>query len=123
MATDAQGDRTSTRGRDTRRSVGRAVDVVRARLAQVVWLACVLAALVLAVGALLVALRADEAHDLVALVLSAADAVDLGVLSRDGGVIELTGKDAAVRNALVNWGIGALVWLVVGRVLDRLVRP
>ena len=123
METDAGSDRTGSQRRGTRRSVAHVVDAVRARLAQVVWLVCVLAALVLAVGALLVALRADEGNDLVSFVLAATDTVDLGVFSRDDGLTQFVGKDAGVRNALVNWGIGAIAWLVLGRVLDRLIRP
>lgn len=123
MGTDAGTDRSGSRRRGTRRSVGHVVDVVRARLAQVVWLVCVLAALVLAVGALLVALGADEGNDLVSFVLAGTDTVDLGVFSRDDGLTQFVGKDAGVRNALVNWGIGAIAWLVLGRVLDRLIRP
>jgi hypothetical protein len=122
VATDAKADRTRSSG-GGRRSVGRAVDLVRARVAQLVWLVCVLAALVLAVGALLVALKANKDNDLVSFVLSAADAVDLGVFSRDAGIKEFTGDNAGVKNALVNWGVGAIAWLVVGRILDRLIRP
>ena len=55
--------------------------------------------------------------------LAGADAVDLGVFSRRNGIFEFEGENAQVRNALVNWGIGAVVYLVVGRVLDRIVRP
>ncbi len=120
MATDAKTDRKSDK---PKRSVGDAVGVVRARLAQVVWLLCVLAALVLAVGALLVALKANRDNDLVSWVLSAADRVDLGVFSRDAGIKDFTGENAGVKNALFNWGLGAIVWLVVGRILDRLIRP
>jgi hypothetical protein len=96
---------------------------VRTRVAQVLWLLFVLCALVLAVGALLVALKANEGNPLVELVLDSADAVDLGVFSRDNGIKEFTGDDAATKNALVNWGIGAVAYLVVGRIVDRIVRP
>lgn len=127
MAADAQTDRTpgkgGGRGRNARASVAGAVTVVRARVAQVVWLVCVLAALALALGALLVALEADNDNALVSFVLNAADSVDLGVFSRDDGITQFTGEGSGVKNALVNWGIGAIAWLVVGRVLDRLVRP
>ncbi|WP_426245267.1 hypothetical protein [Nocardioides sp. LHG3406-4] len=120
MATDAKAERTP--GKD-KRSVRGAVDTVRARLAQLIWLVCVLAALVLAVGALLVALKANKDNDLVSFVLSAADAVDLGVFSRADGIKEFVGENAGVKNALFNWGLGAIAWLVVGRILDRLIRP
>lgn len=103
--------------------VGGAVAAVRARLAQLVWLACALCAIVLAVGALLVALKANEDNALVAFVMSAADVVDLGVFDRDAGIKEFSGENARVKNALFNWGLGALAWLVVGRILDRVLRP
>ena len=87
----------------------------RTRVAQLLWTLCVLAALVLAVGALLVAIDANEDNGLVSLVLSAADAVDLGVFSRDNGIREFTGESAETKNALV--------YLLVGRLLERVVRP
>ena len=33
------------------------------------------------------------------------------------------GKNAEVKGALTNWGIAALIYLVVGKILDRLIRP
>ena len=95
----------------------------RIRVAQVLWLLFVLCALFLAVGALLVALEANEGNPLVDFVLDSADAVDLGIFSRDNGIKEFAGDDAATKNALFNWGIGAVAYLVVGRIVDRVVRP
>jgi hypothetical protein len=95
----------------------------RALLAQVIWLLFVVAALFLAVGALLVALDANGDNKLVEFVLDGADAVDLGVFSVDNGIMKFTGENADTKNALFNWGVGAVVWLVVGRILDRIVRP
>ena len=99
------------------------VDRVRKVVAQVVWLLFLLAALFLAVGALLVALDANDKNALVEFVLNAADTVDLGVFSRDNGIMEFKGSNADTKNALFNWGIGAVVWLVVGRILERIIRP
>ena len=96
---------------------------VRVRIAQLVWLVCVVCALFLAIGALLVALDANAKNPLVEFVLDGANAVDLGVFSRTNGIKDFTGDNAEVKNALVNWGIGAVVYLVVGRMLDRLIRP
>lgn len=95
----------------------------RATLAQVVWLACALAALLLAVGALLIALDANKSNDLVAAILRAASWVDLDVFSRQDGIKQFRGEGAQVKNALVNWGLGAIAWLVVGRVLYRIIKP
>jgi hypothetical protein len=95
----------------------------RAMLGVTIWVLFVIAAMFLAVGALLVALDADRGNGLVGFVLDAADVVDLGIFSRDGGLMTFTGEDARTQNALVNWGLGAIAWLVVGRIVDRLVRP
>ena len=96
---------------------------IRAKMAQLLWLVCALAALLLAVGALLVALDANQKNDLVDFVLRAADFVDLGVFSREDGIKQFRGQGADVKNALFNWGLGAIAWLVVGRILDRIVKP
>lgn len=84
---------------------------------------CVVCALFLAIGALLVALDANPSNSLVSFVKDGADLVDLGAFDRRDGIFKFDGSNADVKNALVNWGLGAIVWLVVGRILDRLVRP
>jgi hypothetical protein len=96
---------------------------VRVVLAQVVWLLFLVAALFLAVGALLIALDANPDNELVKFVLAGADRVDLGIFSKDNGIKEFSGANAETKNALFNWGLGAVVWLVVGRLLERLIRP
>ncbi len=122
----AMADKTGTRKSDEtseKKSGQSAVAAARVRVAQVLWLVFVLCALLLAVGALLVALDANEDNPLVELVVRGAGAVDLGVFSRDNGIFDFRGGNAEVKNALVNWGIGAIAYLVVGRILDRIVRP
>lgn len=99
------------------------VDRVRKIVAQVVWLLFLLAALFLAVGALLIALDANQKNDLVEFVLNGADTVDLGVFSRENGIKDFSGSSADTKNALFNWGLGAIAWLVVGRILERIIRP
>ena len=119
----AKEDTTST---SRRRSAASATNAVRARIAQLVWLACVLCALcalVLAVGALLIALDANTSNALVDWVLRAADYVDVGVFSRQDGIKQFRGEGAEVKNALFNWGLAAIAWLVVGRVLERIIKP
>jgi hypothetical protein len=96
---------------------------VRTFLAQVIWLLFLLAALFLAVGALLIAVKANRQNDLVKFVLDGADRVDLGIFSKDNGIKQFTGHNAETENALFNWGIGAVAWLVVGRIVDRLIKP
>jgi uncharacterized membrane protein len=113
----------------TRRGVAAAAkakagaDLVRLRLAQLVWLLCVLAALVLAAGALLVALKANTDNDLVTWILDAAAKLDLGVFDRENGIKDFTGNNAEIKEALLNWGLAAIVWLVGGRIIDRIIRP
>ncbi len=87
------------------------------------WVLCSLAALVLALGALLVAFQADERNAVVKAVLHVADVVDLGIFDREHGIKQWTSENAQTKNALFNWGLGALAWLIVGRILDRLIRP
>jgi len=96
---------------------------VRTRLAQVVWLLFVIPALFLALGALCVALDFNQDNALVAFVLDGAELFDLGVFSMDDGLKTFDGANADTKNALFNWGIGAIAWLVVGRILERIVRP
>ncbi len=94
---------------------------VRTRAAQAVWAVAALFALVLAVGALLVAIdQTNESNALVRFVLDLADSLDLGVFDRQDGVMSF---DTDSANALVNWGLAAVAWLVIGRVLERLIRP
>jgi hypothetical protein len=100
-------------------------DWVRLRLAQLVWLLCVIAALFLAVGALLIALgdSVNRSNDLVQFVLDTADKLDLGVFDLDEGVFSFQGKNAETKDALLNWGLAAVAWLIAGRILDRIIRP
>ena len=92
---------------------------VRTRLAQLLWLVCVVAALFLALGALTDALDANQNNALVSFDTDGAELVDLGVFTRENGIKQFTGKNADTKNALVNWGIGAIAWLVLGRILDK----
>ncbi len=97
---------------------------IRTVIAQALWTVCALAALSLAVGALLVAIKANTDNALVSFVLDVAEEADLGVFSRSNGPIQFTdGSNADVKNTLVNWGLGALAWLVAGKLLDKLIRP
>ncbi len=90
---------------------------VRTKVASVVWLIAVVCALFLAVGALLVALKMNPDNAIVAFVLDGADLLDLGEFK------EFEGKNAAVKGALTNWGIAAVIYLVIGKLLDRVIRP
>ena len=121
--TDIQ-DKSGRSGRSRGRArAASAASSLRARIAQVVWLVCVLCALALALGALLIALKANSSNELVQFIKEAANYVDLGVFDRNDGVLKFDGDNAGTKNALVNWGLAAVVWLIVGRILDRIIRP
>ena len=98
----------------------------RSTVASVVWLLAVVAALVLAVGALLVALRFNLDNAAVKAITDLADKIDLGELKSfevKKGASASARQDAVIKSVLVNWGIAALFYLVVGKVLDRVIRP
>jgi len=119
--TDQKSDEKKRRG--TGKKVAAGANLVRSRLASLVWLVAVVCALFLAVGALLIALKANQDNAIVAFVLHVADRLDLGVFSREQGIFTFDGKNAETKNALVNWGIAAIAYLVAGKVLDRIIRP
>ena len=96
---------------------------LRTVLGELVFLVCLLAATALLLGVVLVALEANTRNALVEAVLRAADWADLGVFSRSAGVKEFTGEGAVVKNAVVNWGLGAVAWLIVGRLVRRILIP
>ncbi len=109
--------------RETGKKVVAGANAVRSRIASVVWLVAVVCALFLAVGALLVALKANPDNAIVAFVQNLADVLDLGVFSRENGIFTPSNDPDGVKSALINWGIGAIAYLVVGKVLDRVIRP
>lgn len=107
-----------------RRAAGAHVANARAQLARIVGIIFVVLAVILALAALLVALKSNISHDnpLVKFVLNVANAID-GPFSKDNGIFHFHGKSANVKNALVNWGIAAVIYLIIGRVLATLIRP
>jgi hypothetical protein len=98
----------------------RGFDHARTGLGSLAWTAALVAAGVLLLGLVLVVAEANTRNALVEWVLKAADVLDLGVFGRETGVKHFTGEGATVKNAVVNWGLGAIAWLVVGRVVRRL---
>ena len=98
-------------------------NAVRSKIASVVWLVAVVCALFLAIGALLIALQANEENSIVELVLAGAETLD-GPFSLDQGIFTFPAdEDGRVKSALTNWGIAAVVYLVIGKILDRVIRP
>jgi hypothetical protein len=126
--TTTTGEQKPRRGAAAAAKAKAGVNLVRLRVAQLVWLVCVLAALVLAIGALLIALKdsVNRDNDAVKFVLDLANKIDLGVFDRKNGVFDFDDKNAQtaeVKNALLNWGLAAIVWLVGGRIIDKIIRP
>ncbi len=107
------------RGKDTASTDNRAKPssgALRSRIATAVWLLAVVAALILAVGALLIALDANPHNAAVGRVLDVANRIDWFFWK----ILEM--KDRT-QNHLVNWGLAAVAYLVVGRLADRIIRP
>ena len=73
---------------------------------------------------MLVVLRGNINADnsIVKFIIDTADAIS-GPFSRDDGIFYFTGKNAESKNALLNWGIAAIVYLLIGRVLANLIAP
>jgi hypothetical protein len=124
-STDTGTEQKPHRGKAAAAKAKAGADFVRLRVAQLVWLICVLAALILAAGALLITLddSVNRSNDLVQFVLDAADRLDLVVFDREDGVFGFDGKNAETKNALLNWGLAALTWLIGGKIVDRVIRP
>ncbi len=112
----------STGKSKTRFNAGQAA--VRTKAARVVRIVFGVLATVLALGAVLVVLRdnINEQNSIVELITNTADAV-AGPFSRDDGIFSFTGKNAESKNALLNWGIAAIVYLLLGRLLANAITP
>lgn len=110
------------RGRAARRGPD-SMTVVRARIATVLQIVTVVFAVVLVLGALLVAAGDVINRDnvIARFVLGFAELVD-GPLDRENGIVQFDGENSERWQALVNWGLAALVWYLIGRLLGRLVR-
>ncbi|MEV6414619.1 hypothetical protein [Kribbella sp. NPDC051718] len=98
-------------------AVGSGVRRFRNLLASLVWLIAVIAAAVLALGALFTALdQANQSNEIVKWVLERGH--DLV-----GPFKDLFRLETAKNTLLVNWGIAALVYLIIGKIAERFIRP
>ena len=118
------GSNSRTRVRRERPAVSRdqvigAVNGVRERVAALVWIVAVVFAVILAAGALLIALEANPSNDLVEQVKEWASDLD-GPFS---DLFTFDGDNAIKKAALVNWGLAAVAWLVGGRIVSAIIRP
>lgn len=107
---------------------GPSFDVKKARLvlARVLWLVCAVFALILALAVLLIAVDANTKNELVRWIIARSDDVDLGFFDLQNPIKDWDESKAApedVKSALFNYGIAAIVWLGLGKLLDRVVRP
>jgi len=95
----------------------------RVIIARVLAVIVAIAALALAVGAILVLLKANGDNPLVKLDMHLADFFDIGIFSRTNGIKQFSQPHADIKDAVFNWGLGAIVWLIVGRIVVRIVKP
>jgi hypothetical protein len=102
-------------------------DAVRSRIASVVWIVAVVCAVILALAAVLIALQDNvkSGNPIVEWLTSVSNVIagpfgDVEGNAFSGGVFNL---DSTPKEALANWGVAAVLYLVAGRVLDRVIRP
>lgn len=93
-----------------------AVRKLRDLVATAVLTVAVLAALVLALGAVLVGLKANVNNPIVSGVLDLANRLD-------GPFADVFTFTSVIKQTLVNWGIAAAVYLIAGRIVERVIRP
>lgn len=96
-------------------------------LATVVGAVCILFALALASTALLVLIDANARNDGVRFVANLADKVDFGFFDLTNPVKDfdksVTNPADDAKTALFNYGLAAVAWLLIGRILSRVIRP
>lgn len=112
----------SAEGSDARsRKRQQDLTALRLRLATIVKVVFGFFAVVLALGALLVVFgRSVSAENpVVKFIWDFADAID-GPFGRTDGIFDFDGENGPKLDALVNWGIAAIFYLVIGNVLRRL---
>ncbi|GAB2984362.1 hypothetical protein [Nocardioides montaniterrae] len=111
-----------TRAPEARRP---AVDVtkVRAYAARAVWLICLAIALVLAAAAFSYALNANADNSLIHSIRNLAKATDLGWFDLNQPIWKAKPPNALTKTALANYGVASVVYMVIGRTLERIIRP
>ena len=116
--------RTDESGPDRAKRHQATQNAIRTKAASAVRIVFGSVAAVLALGALLVVLRANVNEDnvIVMFVTDVADAIS-GPFSRDNGVFDFQGKNADSKNALVNWGIAAIAYLAIDRLIASAIGP
>lgn len=121
----APGSASDVEGAETERKRRREYDMAKTRtlVARIVWAIFVIFALVMALAALLIALKANKANDFVDFVKNFANNIDLGIFDLDQPIKKFDDDKDMIKTALLSYGLGAVFYLIVGRLLERLIRP
>lgn len=110
------------RTKDERMSeVHASVDRARGIASRVVRIVASVAGCCLIAAAVLIAVKANPGNDLVSLVRHLAEFFDLGFFSLSNPIKQFNGSHGQALTALLNYGIGAVVWFVVGGFVAALV--
>jgi hypothetical protein len=115
---------TDESGEDRKRRQDATQYAIRSKIARIWRIVFGVLATILALGALLVVLRDNINQDnaVVKLITDIADTIS-GPFSKDDGIFDFTGKNAESKNALLNWGIAAIVYLLIGRFGGNAIAP
>ena len=99
------------------------LSVARARgiASRVIRIIATVAGCCLIAAALLIAAKANPSNSLVSLVRHLAQFFDLGFFSLSNPIKQFTGSHGPALTALLNYGIGAVVWFVAGGFVATLV--
>jgi hypothetical protein len=98
-------------------------DKIRTNVGRGVWGVFLVFGLVMAAAALLKALEANADNSLVSFVFDFAKALDLGVFDLDNPIREFKGDNNKIKEALLTYGLGGVTYLIIGRILERVIQP
>jgi hypothetical protein len=98
-------------------------DKIRTTTARVVWGIFLVFGLMMASAALLIALEANADNNLVHFVLEFAKSIDLGIFDLENPIRNFKGENQQIKEALLTYGLGGVFYLIIGRVLERVIQP
>jgi len=99
-------------------------DAVRNRVASIVWIVAVVCAVIVVLGAIMVALgKGVESDNPVVQFLSDWAAKLSGPFGDMFSYTKDNGKPDVVQNTVLGYGIAAVAWLVGGRIVTRVIQP
>ncbi|MCL2543105.1 MAG: hypothetical protein FWE71_11705 [Nocardioidaceae bacterium] len=122
---EAKKTSSTTDDKDSATSAGRRLTTAQIRgwIARIVWTICLVIALFLAAAAFSYALDANAANPLIKLIRHVAESCDLGWFDLNNPLWQAKPPNALTKTALANYGIAAVAYMVVGRILERIIRP